>query len=176
MANRNRFPTSRSRGGSRPNRAWSGIASVGFTGVGVSAKVILGSFALSSDAIDETILRTVGMLAVESDQSAAVEDQIGAFGMIRVTENAFAVGITAVPGPVTDINDDGWLLMVPFAQSGASVLAAGPSSVQYPFDSKAKRVVEGGIRAVIVVENASASHVFQVAFVMRLLAQVRGTR
>jgi len=160
---------------SRPNRDWAGVSSTGFTAVAASTKVLLGSFTLANPGIDETILRSVGTIAVESDQGAAVEDQIGAFGMVKVTDTAFAIGITAIPSPITDIADDGWFLYVPFAMSG--VQGSVPiGALTKDFDSRAKRVLEDGTTIAIVAENASASHGFSIAMVMRVLGQVRGTR
>ena len=170
-----RFPQT-----SRPNRTWAGSATAAFTAVaGAGTKVLLASFTLSSEGIDETILRNVGLLSVKTDQQVADEDQIGAFGIIRVTDTAFAAGAASVPGPITDSSDDGWMVYVPIAQSflfGTAVGMQGNFAQGYPFDSKAKRIISGGSRVVLVVESTSGSAGFQIAFVMRLLSQVRGTR
>ena len=172
-----RFQNQR-RAPSRPNRAWAGIVSTGYTTVALSAKVLLGTFSLSNPNIDETILRTVGTIAVTSDQNAATEDIIGAFGMILVTDLAVTAGVASIPDPVTDTSDDGWFLYVPFAQSLAFSSGVGfdaQFATQYTFDSKAKRRMEEGQQAAIVVANASASFGFQVAMVFRLLSQITGT-
>ena len=155
------------------NRSWSGITSAAFTAVAASAKVLLGSFVLAVPTIDETILRTVGLISIETDNQATAENQIGGFGLIRVSTTAFAIGITAIPGPITDIDDDGWLVYVPFAASTGTV-AASLNSVQYHFDSKAKRKIQDGESVAIVVENASSVHGFDIAVHLRLLAMLTG--
>ena len=173
MPVRSRRPVARAH---RPNRGWAGSSPGSATTVGVSTKVLLGSFLLSNPNIDETVLRTVGQLAVVSDQTAASEQQLGAFGMIVVTDIALAAGAASIPGPVTDIADDGWFLYVPIAQTLLFADSTGlAQSVNYAFDSKAKRVVGDGQSMALMVENASASFVFQVVFTLRLLSQVTGT-
>ncbi len=91
-----------------------------------------------------------------------------------VTDLALAAGAASVPGPVTDIGDDGWFLYVPIVQSGR--LTDSQDGTQYPFDSKAKRIVETGSSLVAVVENAHASIAFDINLGFRMLSMVRGTR
>ena len=161
-----------------PNRAWAGLIATGYTTIAPSTKVLLGSIILSNANIDETILRTVGVLGVMSDQQAASEDIIGAVGFIRVSDTALAAGVASVPGPVTDVADDGWFVYIPIAQSVAFQSAVGVNydfATQYNFDSKAKRRIEEGMSIAIVAENASASFGFQVALSDRLLTMVTGT-
>ena len=163
---------------SPPNRAWAGVVSTGFTTVAANTKVLLGFLSLSNPNIDETVLRTVGVLGVMSDQVAATEDIIGAVGMILVSDTAFAAGVASIPGPVTDVADDGWFLYIPIVQAfgfASAVGIDGSFAIQYAFDSKVKRRVEEGQTGAIVVENSSASFGFQVAFVLRLLSMVTGT-
>ena len=176
VANRSQFRQLRS--SSRPNRGWAGIVSSDFVTVAAATKVLLGSFVLVGD-VEETVLRVVGQIAIRSDQNSAAEFQMGAFGITTVNEVAFAVGVTACPGPVTEIEDDGWFVHQTILQTYDFQTAAGfdsVSAVRYPIDSKAKRKFEDGYRAAIVVENSHASFGFQIAMGLRLLAQVRGTR
>ena len=128
---------------------------------------------MSNPQIDETILRTVGMLSITSDQTAAAEHQLGALGMIIVSTTAFAAGIASISNPFSDVNDDGWFLYVPFAQDTGLVTA--PLSKEYSFDSRAKRKVEDGSTAVIVLANSHATEGLDFAIVMRLLSMVTGT-
>ena len=118
------------------------------------------------------------MLAVRTDQSATTEQQIGVFGMIVVSDAAVAVGITAIPGPITDNQDDGWFTYVPIAQSFQHITGAGFESqvaTQYLIASKGRRVVQEGEQVAMVLENAHASTGMLVGVVLRLLSQVRGT-
>ncbi len=100
----------------RPNRSWAAIVDAAETTVPAASKVLLGTFTPSVDGIDEVVLRTRGVLAVRSDQTAGSELQIGAFGMIVVTDTAAAAGAASIPSPATDADDDGWFVWLPFAQ------------------------------------------------------------
>ncbi len=147
------------------NRAWSGFIPATMTNVAAGTKVLVGGFTLSNPNIDETILRTVGMISVGSGQQSATEDQIGAFGMMIVSDLAVAAGAASIPGPVTDNSDDAWFVWVPFAQRSTFDVSAGVTSVKYDFDSKAMRTVEEGFGLAVMVENAHAVHslVFQMS-------------
>ncbi len=172
VRNRSNFQRRRS-----PNRAWVGLdAAVAVAGSGT--KVLAGSLSLSNANIDETVLRTVGMIAVTSDQVIATEDQIGAFGLIVVNERAIAAGAASIPGPITDISDDGWFVHVPFSQEFTFITAAGfhPSgSTEHKFDFKSKRIVEDGFAIAIMYESTSNSEGFVSEHIFRLLSMVRGT-
>ena len=157
-----------------PNRNWAGLE-IATQAIAGNTAVLLGTFTLSNAGIDETILRSLGSLFVRSDQLAAIENQVGAVGMIVVSDQAISVGITAVPHPVTDIDDDGWFVHMPIAQTlhfgDATGFATIPGTT---FDSKAKRVVHDGQSVALVVENASADG-FTIGGIIRSLSMVRGT-
>ena len=167
--------------GSRPNRGWGGTVATTNVNVPAASKVLLGTVALDNNFIDETFLRSIGGIKISSDQVSTNELQIGAFGVALVSETAAALGITAVPDPVTDADDDIWFVYQSFAQqfqfldaTGASL--AGNFGAWYPIDSKAKRVVHGGMIGAIVVANSHVTHAFDIMFNLRVLSQVRGTR
>ena len=164
---------------SRPNRNWAGTVPAAYAAVPANNKLLLATFVLSSEGIDETILRVVGTVSVISDQVAATEDQIGAIGMCLATDTAVAVGIGSLPDPVTDVGDDIWFMYQSFAQRFVVADATGlnPNSAQnYLVNSRAKRIVSSGMTICIIAANATAAQGFNIAFPMRLLAQVRGTR
>ncbi len=136
-------------------------------------KVLLGSLALSNASIDETILRSVGVIGARSDQLAASEDVAGAFGIIQVTNQALAAGVALMPGLVTDVGDDGWFTYVPMSLGiffGTAIGFDMQSMTQYHFDSKAKRRVEEGQSLAFIVENGSAANGMAVALAFRLLS------
>ena len=62
-----------------------------------------------------TIVRTRGsfMSKVVSGVPAGNSIIKGAFGIIQVSSDAFAIGITAIPGPFSDAGND-WFVWVPF--------------------------------------------------------------
>ncbi len=161
-----------------PNRSWTGSFSSDAVTVPASTKILLGSFSLSNPNIDETILRTVGRVYVSSDQSVATERQIGAFGLILVSDLAVTAGAASIPGPISDRDHDGWFVYVPIVQSFLFKDATGiqeNAGVGYDFDSKAKRKIEEGTKIAIMVENAMSTHAWQVSNVFRMLTMVRGT-
>jgi len=124
---------------------------------------IISTFVLSNPGIGETIRRTRGLMHVTSDQAAVFEEINGAMGMVVVSDAAAAVGITAVPTPVTEASDDGWFVWVPFSQlsagtngTGVGALFAAELGASYEFDSKAMRRVEEGSTIIVVAELASS--------------------
>ena len=175
MANRsqNQFR----RNSSRPNRAWTGTFTVASVLVPANSAVLLSTFALSNQGIDETVLRTVGSFYIVSDQTTSPEDQTGAFGLCKATDTALGVGVTAVPDPITNVADDVWFVYVPITQRYSRATAVGQvTGEMYKFDSKAKRIVSTGSGIAVVISNAHATEGFQVIAGFRMLTQVRGTR
>ena len=156
------------------NRNWAGIEIATQTIAGNTA-VLLATFVLTNPGIDETILRSLASFIIRSDQLVATESQVGALGMIIVSDQAAGVGITAVPHPVTDIDDDGWFVHMPIAQAIYFGDATGFTHIPGgSFDSKAKRVVHDGQTIALVVENVTATG-FSIAGIVRSLSMVRGT-
>ena len=162
-------------GGSRPNRGWSVSMASTYSTLAVSSKVFIIGF-VPATAIDLTVLCTVGVLSISSDQAAAEEEQVGAFGMILVSDTAFGAGAASIPSPVADADNDGWFVFQAFNQKGNTAITS-PSSKEYMFDSKAKRIISSeGVTIAVMIANASASHVVTFALSLRILTQVRGTR
>ena len=154
------------------NLSWAGIE-IAPTVIAASTKVILGSFVLTTEW-DETIMRSRGMVVWISDQLAAIETPTAALGMIVVSEDAFTVGISAIPGPVTDISFDEWFFwqpMVAYADNGNT----GKPPNYISFDQKGKRIVRQGNRVVIIAEgqDAAASEGGMIAGYMRILGMFR---
>ena len=160
------------------NKGWVGTVAAEEVNVPAASKVLLNTFVLSNMNIDETVLRTVGQISINSDNFAATEEQRGAFGLIVVSDAAVAVGITAIPGPITDVDDDGWFVYIPFSYLNIQATSVGrnpDAAHRIEFDSKAKRVFQEGQQIAIVVENAHAAHGFDIAPMFRMLTMVRGT-
>jgi len=141
--------------------------------VPAGTKVLLASVVLSNPGIGETIRRVRGRLLVVSDQTANTELQFGALGAIVVTDVAATVGAGSIPGPVTEDNDDGWLLWEPVLQvSEASVGAAdGAATIAQSivFDSKGMRRVEEGFAMIFMFENAGTGDGLNVALSFSVL-------
>ena len=155
-------------------KSWSGITTFETT-LAANSQVLVANFTPSVG--DDTILRTVGSLYIRSDQLTTSEAQFGALGMAVANEQAVSVGITAVPHPITDIEIDQWFLYVPFCQRFA--ISGTPADfepniyTEYKFDSKAKRVVQNGRQAVVVLQNSSSSGL-TFSLVMRVLGMSAG--
>ncbi len=151
------------------NVSWGGLEIIPTT-LAVDTKVILGSFVLSGQ-FDETALRVRGNLTYSSDQVATLERPQAAVGMVVVSEDAFTVGISAVPGPVTDIGNDGWFMW----QALAAFFDTGGDNVpfNFPIDQKGKRIVREGSRIVVVAEGSTTTTAGIIWGYLRLLGMFR---
>ena len=159
------------------NKGWAAAFTSAPVNVPAASKVLLFTFTLSNENIDETVLRTVGTWGVRAD-AILDEEQIGAVGMIIVSDTAAAAGVASIPGPITNADDDGWFLYTPFTFAIESISNVGVRpdiTHMIPFDSKAKRKSSSGKVIACVVENAHATDGFDFTLVLRLLAMVRGT-
>ena len=138
--------------GRRPGGSWGRANFIG-NGVAASTKLFLGSFQLDNAGIAETGRRNVGHLSISSDQEAAVETPFAAFGMIVVSDAAAAIGVTAIPGPLTDASDDGWFVW----QSAVITQGADTSRASrvFPFDSRGMRRVEQGFQVALMLETGA---------------------
>ena len=167
----NRIVRSRFRGGAvRRKTTWSGtgVSAVGMQPVAISSKVLLTSHtgAFLEDIAPATLVRVRGQIGVESDQTAAVEQQTGALGIAVVSEQARAAGAASLPGPQTNSDWDGWLWWYGFSYRLQVLSQSGmnPNFVhEIVVDSKAMRKIGEQDALVYMAENASASHVFNVA-------------
>ena len=117
---------------------------------GVPAQTITGStVAFVGNAVSvltdgTTLVRTRGQLdVILAAASAAGDGYQGAFGIGVTTQAAVAVGITAVPTPITEQTWDGWLYWTPIsvhvgeATAGDKNWASGAQRTTV--DSKAMR-------------------------------------
>jgi len=97
------------------------------------------------------------MCLVESDQAAAIERQAGAWGLAVVSDQAVAVGITAVPTPITEMGSDLWFVyQLVMAKENTLTDRAQPAAI-FQTDSKAMRKVGVGQDIVLVAEASAAA-------------------
>jgi len=152
--------------------AWGFLISPAELVVASDTKVLLATFVLSNPPLGETILRTRARLWVRSDQSAGLEPQTGAFGLIVVSDRAADAGAVAIPGPGVDGADDGWFVHQTIVQSQETAAVSGGTG--YDIDSKAMRKVEDGMVIAVMVENFSPAVAtgFVFGFSVRLLAKL----
>ena len=147
------------RGGQRKATDWSSsVPQTSFLAVAGTTAVLTQVFVPVTGG--ETVVRVRGLLGIRSDQAAATESQMGAYGICVVTAQAVSVGITAIPHPDTDGSWDGWLYHQYFAEHLQFISAVGvlpDMTRRIEVDSKAMRKVSEDDRLVFVVENSSAS-------------------
>jgi len=131
------------------------------TGFTTTGSAIMFSLTTAEKALRPfTIVRTRLQIGIVSDQVIATEEALGAVGVAVVSDQAEAIGITAVPTPTTDMASDLWLvhqiIMTGFTfASGVGI--SEPGFFQYSVDSKAMRKVQDGEDVVVVAEGNSAS-------------------
>jgi len=137
--------------------AWVNIATTS-TGLAPSTGVLFSGFSAAALGLRPfTIVRVRGWLSLSSDQSIAVETYAGSLGMAVVSDQAFAIGVTAVPTPQTDKDSDLWFVYEELAGTIIAVTSTGidGGTVSKAFDSRAMRKVEDGQDVAIVVEGAA---------------------
>ncbi len=95
-----------------------------------------------------TIVRIRGELVVQLNLATTAGDGFESFaaGLCIVSENAFGVGVTAVPSPITDIGWDGWMWYHTGGQitslvATASLVSRSFHSLRIPIDTKAMRKI-----------------------------------
>jgi len=103
-----------------------------------------------------TIVRVRGYLHIRSDQAAAPETYGVGMGFAIVSDQAAAIGVTAVPTPVTDKASDLWFLYESMFGATIGDVFAGNMANRgegKEIDSKAMRKVDVGQDFVSVYEN-----------------------
>jgi len=105
-----------------------------------------------------TIVRLRGLITVQSDQEAADEEGILGVGKAVVSTDAVAIGISALPTPITDQNSNLWFMYetVPWSWK-LTTSGAAQGATHHFFDSKGMRKVEDGQDIVMTVENWSSA-------------------
>ncbi len=143
--------------GPKRTTEWSGLNTV-FSTMGSAQAVLVGSLDAAELATRPfTIIRIRGHILIRSDQQASVENFVGAAGLCVVSDQALAVGVTAVPTPTTDQESDLWFWYGQYCST--NVVDAGGSLLSLPFDSKAMRKVNADQDVAVVIENPLATGV-----------------
>jgi len=122
-----------------------------------------------------TIVREHFFLSLQSDQAVATEDQQVGFGACVVSDQASAIGVTAVPTPLTDLGSDLWMLWT-FLQS--SLLFSDATGIMQfvghrrDVDSRAMRKVIDGQDYINVAETPSTSLGLTLTSIGRVLVKL----
>ena len=123
-----------------------------------SAAIILSLDSVGLALRPFTIVRTRGTLAVYSDQVIASETARSSLGFAVVSDQATAIGITAVPTPETDKESDLFFVYeTGFQDFIFNVAGAVADTPLLKFDSKAMRKVNADQDVVVVIENSDLS-------------------
>ncbi len=105
-----------------------------------------------------TIIRTHLEMQIVTDQSANSEFQLAGLGMCVVSDQAAAIGVTAVPTPLTDLDSDLWFvhqLLFCNQQIISAIGFTNPSGVRMAIDSKAARKVNDAENVVVTAQQNS---------------------
>ena len=148
-------------GGPKRESMWISISEAVNTITAASTAVLSASLnAAALNLRPFTVVRTRGILAVRSDQSAATESQHYAFALAIVSEQASAIGVTAVPTPMTDRGSDLFFVYEEMVSQYLLESLVGfdtQTGWVHRFDSKAMRKVNDDQDMIIVKETSSVS-------------------
>ena len=139
---------------------WLSIAPTTTTITAAGTSVLFTGFSAGALALRPfTIVRTRGTLAIRSDQAVATEVFQASLGLAVVSDQAIAIGVTAVPSPETDRDSDLWFVYETL--EGFFVLSSAigiyEAQIRKEFDSRAMRKVEDGQDVATVLETSSIS-------------------
>jgi len=156
-------------GGPQRLTRWADIATVETTLAGAPTAVLTNSLgAVLLQARPFTVIRTRGIMLVRSDQVSASETFGVDLGFAVVSEQASAIGVTAVPTPLTDKESDLFFVYESLfghinVGSGAGTGVPDQQGGQFmKFDSKAMRKINDDQELVVVVENEIAGAIVTV--------------
>ena len=155
----------------RRRSLWVGYADQGFLAVGAGLKVAMSNFTLATlDSL--TVVRNRGILAVNSTAVAIDQNVVGAYGIGIVTQQAFAAGVASIPGPWTDSDWDGWMVLIPFSFRYDITTDVGRliTTREITIDSKAMRKMEANETLVAMVESQAVA--FDVSAPVRTLVKL----
>ncbi len=161
-------------GVSRRETLWLGIGS-GANSIAASATaVLINSLNAAAMALRPfTIVRTVGTWLVHSDQSAATEAYFGNIGAAVVSDQAEAIGVSAVPTPATDLGSDLWFMHQTWIGRFQLVGSAIQTEVvSKNYESRAMRKVEDGQDLVFVIEAGLGENGLTLSHVGRVLIKL----
>ncbi len=139
--------------------AWFDIGATRTTLAGGTPVLFTGLNAAGLSLRPFTIVRFRGFLHCASDQIAASEGYMAHMAIAIVTDQALAIGVTAVPNPVADRGSDLWFLYETLAGRILFGDATGftTAGVTKEVDNKAMRKVDIGQDMATVVETEAGT-------------------
>ncbi len=139
--------------------SWQGT-SVALSSIDLAAGTAAMVTALSPGTLPSVCLRTHGELLFQLDTGGVDERVVVAYGLIVASENALGVGVTAVPTPFTDAEDDwyvhGYATMTSLAEAA---VATDGIFHRITVDSKGMRKLKPTEGVAFVVEVAAVLNV-----------------
>ena len=160
----------------RRESRWLEIPAVSTSLAAASTAVISHVFTTEELALRPfTIVRTRGVWHGRSDQAGANENWHIGLSAAIISEQAIAVGVTAVPTPFTDQGSDLFFLYELMVSRVQVITAAGFESatgIMLPFDTKAMRKVEDGQDIALCQETSSLSAGVVVTLTGRMLIKL----
>ena len=156
--------------GPRRKTSWIASADQGFVTIATNTSVLHQSFSVSPAApggSEPTLVRTRGLISIHPSVFNADLEVVGAVGMGVISDQALAVGASAIPGAWTDAGSDIWFVWQPLAlnfEFGSAVGTEVQGAVQFPFDSKAMRKLHDGESMVVMVESQAGAFDCAVSF------------
>jgi len=158
--------------GARRETSWLGLPALN---VNVAPGVAALTHALTDDEKLHrpfTIVRTHVHVMVQSDQSAASENVVIGVGASVVSDQSLAIGVTAVPTPITDLGSDMWFFHQLATARFAFNTAVGfddHAAEHYTWESRAMRKVNDAQDIVFSVEASVAGSGALITIIGRLL-------
>ncbi len=119
-----------------------------------------------------TVVRTYIAWQMVSDQAAAIEEQFGALGLCVVTDQAAALGVTAVPTPSTDIGSDLWFAHAVLMGTESNLTDRTRDGSRGVLQSKGMRRVNPDEDLLIVAEFSNTGGGFVLATGGRILVKL----
>ncbi len=141
--------------------AWVGVTEVNIVLSGANSSAIQNSASASLLNLRPfTVVRSRIEWFCKSDQTVGLERYQAALGFAVVSDQALAIGVTAVPTPFNDIHSDLWFMHEIIAGSFTFVSGVGfepVGGIYKSIDSRAMRKVEDGQDIALVIENSGIS-------------------
>ncbi len=155
---------------------WSGVTETVTTLASSNAAALISSASASLLAVRPfTVVRTHGFFGVRSDQTATSETFDAALGYAIVSDQASAIGVSAVPTPFTDLGSDMFFVHQTLMGRFLDLTAAGfegNTLTWMHYDSKAMRRVNDDQDLTIMIETSSLSAGCAVHHVGRVLIKL----
>jgi len=152
---------------------WVPPADQGYVAVAGSGATLIASFdPFASGFIKPTVVRTRGQVSVQLAAYSGDLSIVGAIGMGVVSDQAFGIGITAIPEPFDEAGWDGWFVWRSFSYRYEFHTAASSLKASWDFevDSKAMRKISDNETIVIVAQSQSGA--FEISTPLRLLFKI----